>query len=401
MILAALLGNRTMSVAVRGNREMNDAERATSIAIACGGTGGHVLPGLATAEVLMKRGHRVTLWLAGKDVEHLSAGGWDGPVVRVGAVGFPAGFSFRSISAAFRQIMAVVICLRKTRLLHPDVLLAMGSYASVGPVLAARRFRIPVVLHEANAVPGRATDLLCRSASAIAVGFPETRDYLRHPKIVFTGVPIAPRIVEASRRIRQGERERLRIQNPALDPRRFTVLVMGGSQGAHVLNEKVPSALCELWKNRFPAQVVHIAGNMEEAKVRDYYGKCGIPHVVFGFLKEMEQAYASADLAICRAGAATCAELAACGVPALFVPLAGAPRDHQTMNARALQNTGGADVMGQDRLNTQTLADYIAQCRQHPEKLEKMRTALIERAVTDGAERLADLAEQTSGYMPK
>ena len=148
-----------------------------NIAVACGGTGGHIFPGLATARVLQARGHAVTLWLAGRDVEACSVADWPGATVHIRASGFPSGLSLRSVASVWRMAAAVATAWRRLRETQPDVLLCMGSYASVGPCLAARMLGIPVVLHEANAVPGRAISLLVRFASRVAVGFDEARPW--------------------------------------------------------------------------------------------------------------------------------------------------------------------------------------------------------------------------------
>ena len=149
------------------------------IALACGGTGGHIFPGVATAEVLAARGHEVELWLAGKDGEDRLVDGWDGPVVTVQSEGFSDGVSTRAMGTAWKLMGAARRCTSVMRKNRPDVVLGMGSYATVGPVVAAMRLQIPFVLHEANVLPGRAVSLFSRWASAIAGSFEETRYYLR------------------------------------------------------------------------------------------------------------------------------------------------------------------------------------------------------------------------------
>ncbi|MFH1477975.1 MAG: UDP-N-acetylglucosamine--N-acetylmuramyl-(pentapeptide) pyrophosphoryl-undecaprenol N-acetylglucosamine transferase [Verrucomicrobiota bacterium] len=160
------------------------------IGIACGGTGGHIFPGLAVAEVLRRRGHTVVLWLAGKPGEDLALAGWDGAVVTVHARGVSSHAPRAMMATCFRLVRAVLECRRSLQRFSPDVLLAMGSYASVGPVLAARWLGIPVVLHEANVIPGRAIRFLSRWAGAVAVGFEETRQHITHPRLVVTGMPV-------------------------------------------------------------------------------------------------------------------------------------------------------------------------------------------------------------------
>ena len=150
--------------------------RRLNVHLACGGTGGHIFPGLATAAVLRDRGHRVTLWLAGKDVEASAVRGWDGPVHTVPAEGFTSGLpGWRVVRTSISLLRASRTCHRAMAKDPPDVLLAMGSYASVGPARAAFKLDIPVVLHESNVIPGRAVALLSRRAAAVAAVFEETR----------------------------------------------------------------------------------------------------------------------------------------------------------------------------------------------------------------------------------
>ncbi|MCO5062653.1 MAG: glycosyltransferase [Kiritimatiellae bacterium] len=200
------------------------------IAVACGGTGGHIFPGLATANELVRRGHEVTLWLAGKSIESAAAAGWTGPVVTLPASGFDTRLTLRALKTAWALLRAGRAGRRLMRENPPDVLLGMGSYASVGPILAALRLRIPIVLHEANVVPGRTTRFFANRAKAVGISFDGSSFYLRRAHLVQTGMPIRREIEEAA---------------AAQAPRMFradscTVLVMGGSAGAQRLNQEAP-----------------------------------------------------------------------------------------------------------------------------------------------------------------
>lgn len=351
------------------------------IAVACGGTGGHVIPGLVAAGRLRERGHDVALWVGGRTVEDRTVSGWQGPVVRVAAAGF-RGVSWLSAVAAWRLVRAFGLSRRILKRDRPNALLAMGSYSSVGPVCAARSLGIPVILHEANAVPGRAISFLAPWADSVAVSFDVTRRHLRHRSVTLTGYPI---------------RESLGTERfgAPLQEGVFTVLTMGGSQGAHRLNEVVPAALGRVKKGGTPIQVIHLTGPADEAEVRTVYEREGIPHMVAGFLTEMGRAYASADLAVTRAGAGTCTELAAYGVPAVLVPLPSARRDHQTANARALAATGGVEVRNQEDLTPEWLAERIVGLQRDPQRLAGMREALRKLDARGAADRIADLVETT------
>ncbi len=350
------------------------------IGVACGGTGGHIFPGLATAGVLVERGHAVKLWLAGKDIEAPALKDWKGPLVTVHAEGLPYGFSLRAIRAAWKILRAALACRRIMRRDRPDVLVAMGSYASVGPVAAALSLGVPVVLHEANVLPGRAISLFSRWATAVAGSFEETRFYLRRKEIVITGMPVR-------RELEKGARA------PAheADRERFTILVMGGSRGAHRLNDIASAAVVRVHAGGHRVKVIHLTGVADEAAIRKVYEAAGVAHEVHGFAQDMGSIYAITDLAICRSGAATCAELSVFAVPSLLVPYPFAAGDHQMFNAKALEKIGAADVVPERDLSVAWLGDYIVNCLRDPGRLAKRSAAVRSRAAHSAAEALADL----------
>lgn len=354
------------------------------VAVACGGTGGHVFPGLATARELLRRGHEVTLWLTGRDTEQSARRDWDGPIVEVPARGFPSGISFRSLQTCLKLAHAVGQCRAEMRKDRPDVLLAMGSYASVGPCGAARWLGVPIVLHEANVIPGRAVRLFSRSAAAVAAGFEETRYHLRKAKLSVVGVPLRAELTEAARDLPPRETA---VHSP------FRLLVVGGSMGAHRLNDVVAATLARMKNSGSDVSVSHLTGKEDEAEVRAVYQAAAIPAEVIAFTTYMAPLYHSADLAICRAGASTCAELAFFGVPALFVPYPLAAMDHQTANARALEKRGVADVVDESALTPEWLEAYLAQTMRKPERLARLREAALREGVKDGTAALATLVE--------
>ncbi len=357
------------------------------VGVACGGTGGHIFPGLATANVLAKRGHDVTLWMAGKDVEHDALENWNGNIITIPSEGFQFGVSVRSLGTAVKLLKAYRLTLEPMSKDRPDVLLAMGSYASFGPVKAAHKLKVPYVLHEANLVPGRAVSLLARRAHTIAVSFDKTRYYLKHSSIETTGMPLRRELQLASdkpRRMRQAD-EPLRI------------LIVGGSRGAQVLNEIVPQAIVSASRKGVDISVEHIAGLQDSSEVERVYASAGIKANVHHFVKDMASLYLNTDLAVCRSGAATCAELAAFAVPALFVPYPFAVRDHQMSNARVLQDSAAADVVAQEDLTATWLADYLVNVFEKPERLERMAVAMKKRAQSNAGELLADLLERVAG----
>lgn len=350
------------------------------IAVACGGTGGHIFPGLATAQELESRGHTVTLWLAGRDVEASSVDGWKGKTVSIRASGFPSGLSRQSAASALRLMAATGAAWRIMRATRPDVLLCMGSYASVAPCLAAWLLRIPVVLHEANAIPGRAISFLARFASCVAVGFEAARPYFRNRKVEVTGFPLRTGFIKPTHS---------ELRTP------LTLLVMGGSQGARVLNERMPvvvSSLSSLTGREL--HVIHLAGRHEADAVKADYEVLGVDAEVYAFSKEMARLYAQADLVVARAGAATCTELAVCGLPAVLVPLPHAPRNHQMRNAEAMAANGGMLVLSEAEFSVENMVQRLYTLVSNPAALHLMREALLKAVPSDGTLRLAGLVEK-------
>lgn len=350
------------------------------IGIACGGTGGHIFPGLATAEELRDRGHEVILWLAGKKGEDTAISEWDGKCVTVYSEGLYPSLSLRNLVSILHVFMAVHKCFRIMRGDKPDILIAMGSYASVGPVLAARLLKVTVVLHEANVIPGRAVKFLSRFADTVAVGFDDTRLYLNHPRVVCTGMPV--------------RRQHREIADSTLSKLRediFTLLVTGGSKGASALNFAVSKSVVDLYKSGVRIQVIHLSGTNDEHSVRRTYEEAGVPHAVFAFLHDMPGAYMRSSMAVCRCGASTCAELMYYGVPALLVPYSHAVNQHQEANARVLEQAGMADVRAEHELTPQWLSEYISSRMNHPELLEQMRLNAGKMDKGNAASLLADL----------
>lgn len=353
------------------------------IAVACGGTGGHIFPGLATANELIQRGHDVTLWMAGKDVEHDAVRGWTGKVITVPAQGFPSGFSLKAGMAAYKLFRAVGKVTSDMRQAPPDVVLAMGSYASVGPVGAALQLKIPFVMHESNVIPGRAVKLFSRWSAVVAGCFDETRFYLRRRKLVLTGMPLRQDLLSA-----------------ALQPRArsdtFRLIIMGGSRGARRINDLVSSALVELHVAGVPLEVVHLTGEQDREKIDAIYRQSGFPARVLSFTQSIGECYAASDFAICRAGAATCAELSVFGLPSLLIPYPHAIHDHQTANARAMEKAGAADMVPEKDVTVEWLRSYIGQMIQRKERRQQMAEAAHSRSSGDGAARLADLVEHVA-----
>lgn len=351
------------------------------IVVACGGTGGHAFPGLAVAEELLVRGHEVAVWDSGRDVESSVMRNWKGQI-------FSTGARQLTIANAFANLCSIFRCKREMRRYKPDVLLAMGSYSSLAPVIAATANKVPVVLHEANTVPGKAVEFLSRHARAVAISFEDTKKYLSKAVTVHTGLPVRSGIADGKR-------------FDFIPAGSFVIFVTGGSQGAHAVNELTSEALVLFKKavasrsgEKRPYYIIHQTGRMDEGRVIASYMLESMPVRVKAFEDRMADAFASADLVIARAGASTCFELAACGKPALFIPLPSSMRDHQHFNAEAFVKQGAADEATQSKINAQQLARYILSRYDAPEKLDAMAARMRSMAIPDAAKRVADLVEK-------
>lgn len=358
------------------------------VSIACGGTGGHTFPGLAAGCELARRGHDVEVLSAGRAIEGATLKGWDGPVFQTGAPRDPKRSPLTVLASTFR-------CVRHFRRHRPDALLAMGSYASIPPVLAARFLRIPVVLHEANAVPGKAISFLARRASAIGIYFPECAARLPHGvRTVRTGLPVRHEIVAAAKSAATNR------PSPPIPGSPLTIFVTGGSQGAYEMNRLVASALASLAADPSVPKfrVVHQTGSHADAEsdTRARYAAAGIQADVTPFIRDMAAAFSASDIVVARAGAATCAEISLFGRPTVFVPLPCAVRDHQFLNARHFEEAGAARAVRQGEGAT-AIADSLGAILRDATARRSMAAAFLREAVSDADSRVADLVVECAG----
>ena len=357
--------------------------------IAGGGTAGHVLPGLALARALVDMGHpRSALHFVGsrKGVESrlVPAAGFEVTLLPGSGIERRLGLSTgRAVWGLSRACLDALTLLRRRR---PAVVVGLGGYASVPCGLAALLLRIPVVVLEQNAVPGAANRLLARFARASAVSFPDTP----LPRARVTGNPVRPEVLAVDR-----GRDRLAARaDLGVDEGRRLLAVFGGSLGARRINESVRAAL-ETWSGRSDLAVHHVVGERDwplfEGLAAGTTGS--LAYRAVRYEDRMDRVLAAADLAVCRAGATSVAELAAVGLPAVLVPLPGAPGDHQTANARVLERAGGAVVVPDGELGAR-LASVVDELLRDPSRLEAMATAAAGQGRRDAAEVVARLVEE-------
>jgi UDP-N-acetylglucosamine--N-acetylmuramyl-(pentapeptide) pyrophosphoryl-undecaprenol N-acetylglucosamine transferase len=263
--------------------------------------------------------------------------------------------SFHKLTAPLKTCAAFASSIKHYRRFRPDIVVGLGGYGCVMPVLAAKALSLPIMLFESNAIPGKAVSYLSRLADSVQVQWPETAEKLSCRRTIATGNPVRSQLL---RRNRADGCQRLR-----LDPNRTTLLVMGGSQGALDINCALVETLEHVaaGHNLFPEglQILHLTGRRHLHRMRDISVPSGIIYRPMGYLDSMEDAYAAADFALSRAGGSTLAELTATGTPSILVPYPHATDNHQEANAQILAEAGAAFVISQDDLEPESLAVAI------------------------------------------
>jgi UDP-N-acetylglucosamine--N-acetylmuramyl-(pentapeptide) pyrophosphoryl-undecaprenol N-acetylglucosamine transferase len=353
---------------------------APTIAIACGGTGGHLFPGLAVAEQLVKRGCSVILLVSPKEVDQQAVKmARDVEIVTLPAVGLQNRNYFSFGRSFLKSWLAASDVFRRGK---PAAALAMGGFTSAPPIFAAKRLGAKTFLHESNSIPGRANRWLSRFVDQCFVGFPQAASGLRTSKVVVTGTPVRPQFQPrraATCRVALG-----------LEAERPTILVMGGSQGASGINDLMIRAL-PLLANRDPQpQFLHLSGPADVENVRQAYAEKNLRAVVHAFFGEMELALGAATVAVSRSGASSLAELAAVRVPSVLIPFPAAVDDHQFFNAKAFQETGAAELVHQKSAVLETVAPLIWNLVSNTAAREQMQTALARWHAPQAAEQIAE-----------
>jgi UDP-N-acetylglucosamine--N-acetylmuramyl-(pentapeptide) pyrophosphoryl-undecaprenol N-acetylglucosamine transferase len=357
------------------------------VAIACGGTGGHLFPGLAVAGQLVRRGCAAMLLISPKDVDQQALQGVSGmEVVTLPAVGLRRGGELAFVRG-FIQSYRAAARLFKSR--PPQAALAMGGFTSAPPILAATRAGARTFLHESNTIPGRANRWLSRVVHRAFVGFPTAAVRLRNRNVTVTGTPVRP-CFEA--REARGCRVAL-----GLDPARPVILVMGGSQGASGLNELVLRSLPLLASRAPDLQWFHLTGPRDTEKVTEAYAALKLKALVHPFFAEMELALGAATAAVSRAGASSLAELAAMRLPAVLVPYPTATDNHQFHNARAFEATGAARLLEQRTATPELLAQLLSDLIEKPTVHGNIRNALAQWHAPRAAEQIAEAMLSTVG----
>lgn len=349
---------------------------ARSILIMAGGTGGHIFPAIAVADILRADGWHVT-WLGAPnsmEVDLVPKHGYEMALVRF------SGLRGKGLLRKLLLPLNLVIALWQSAaaMMHyrPDVVLGMGGYITFPGGMMAALFRCPLVIHEQNSIAGLSNRVLARIATSVMSGFPDVL-----PGALWCGNPVRSSIAA--------------LPEPELRYRgrigRLNVLVVGGSLGARALNETMTAALATLPEAVRP-RVLHQTGRQHYDAVLELYKEAGVKADVQAFIDDISLSYANADLVICRSGALTVAELAVAGVASLLIPFPFAVDDHQTHNAKFLSEQGAAVLLPQAELTAEKLAEFLVELDR--EKLLSMAIKARSLARTDAARTVANICRE-------
>ncbi|MXW61561.1 MAG: undecaprenyldiphospho-muramoylpentapeptide beta-N-acetylglucosaminyltransferase [Acidimicrobiaceae bacterium] len=375
--------------------------------VAGGGTGGHVVPGLAIAEEIVSRCKRTDAVhyvgsRRGIETKMVPEAGFTLTALR--GRGIARKLTLRNVGAVVGLCTAILEAIVRMARWRPAVVVGVGGFASVPAVVAAVVWRVPVVVAEQNAVPSAANRLGARFAKAAAVPFPD----VDLPRAVWTGNPVRAEMGNVDRTAHRGAA----CQRLNVDPSRKLLCVFGGSLGARRINEALFATLGE-WRGRDDLTIRHITGERDYAELKARVAARSAPEtdssmtpdealradddLVFQLVEfehDMASVYTASDLVLCRAGASTVAELTIAGVPAILVPLPGAPGDHQTANARTLAQSDAAKVVPDSELDGERLRLEVDALLGDEPRLVSMSAAAKAQGRPDAAEAVVDLLER-------
>ncbi|THB79642.1 MAG: undecaprenyldiphospho-muramoylpentapeptide beta-N-acetylglucosaminyltransferase [Desulfobulbaceae bacterium] len=356
-----------------------ESESGFRLLVTGGGTGGHLFPAVAAAQQLRVREPTAKILFIGTrrklDRNQLERYGFR--VETIHSMGLKGKKLKALVSALLILPVSLVQALIQIIRFRPHLVLGVGGYVT-GPVVAAAwLLRIPTVIHEQNSVPGMANRKLAKLVDKICISMECSKRFFPIDKTVFTGNPVRSQIIE------------LRDQNP-LDQQTPTILVLGGSQGAHSVNKVVVNAI-KHDLDRFKAiKIIHQTGKADESWVAEAYREMGIKAEVSAFFNQMESIYGSASLVISRAGATTLAELAVVGIPAILIPYPYAADNHQEINSLEIVDKGGGVMIPERELEEEALSKMLQRLLDSPDEREKMSAAIKLFGIVEAADRIID-----------
>lgn len=348
------------------------------ILIACGGTGGHLFPGIAVAESLLVQGHEPLLLISQKKIDSQASAKY--PHIKfkvVPAIAKPKTFSPKMLPFLWALFQSIRTSKKIIREFNADAILGMGGFTSLPPVYAGHKLGKKTFIHDSNARPGRANILTSRFCTKVFIGLQPAAAFFNKPTSL-TGTPARPEILDLPSRAQAAAQFRL-------DPDKKTLLVTGGSQGALNLNRLVASA-----SDLLPPeiQILHIAGPNDYDRLRSEKPKLRPGYKLIGFCDQMPSAYALADLVITRSGASTLTEISLAALPSILVPYPFAADDHQTANAKVFSDAGAAKLIQQKDLTPESLAKLLSDLLSDPDTLKQMSDAARSLAIPDAPEKV-------------
>lgn len=348
------------------------------IVIACGGTGGHLFPGIAVAEALLAQGHEPLLLISQKKIDSQASAKY--PHLRfesVPAIAKPPTLSPKMLPFLLALYRSIHTSKKIIREFGADAVLGMGGFTSLPPVYAGHKLGKKTFVHDSNARPGRANILTSRFCDKVFIGLAPAAAFFIKPTLL-TGTPARPEIHKLPSRSEAAA-------HFGLDPAKPTLLVTGGSQGALGLNQLVATAASLLPEN---IQILHIAGPSDLPRIQQEHPVQRPGYQLIGFCDQMPSAYALADLVIARSGASTLTEISLAGLPSILVPYPYAADDHQTANAEVFSHAGAAQLIQQKDLTPDSLAKLLTSLLTNPGALKLMSQASLSLAIPDAAEKV-------------
>lgn len=372
-------------------RNVSTSSATGRLVVACGGTGGHLFPGIAVAEIWSKRGGEVMLIISEKQIDTLATEGFGHlRFERQQSIAMPGLFSPKMIPFGIGFLKGLSHSHRLLKSFNADAVIGMGGFTSTAPLVAGRMRRVPTFIHESNAIPGRANLLNARFSSRVLVGFEACAPHFKGRQVSTVGTPLRTTMAKCPDRADA-------LRHFGLREDRITLLIMGGSQGARRLNELTTAALAVLPGER--VQVLHITGPQDYEGARKVHDDrpAGLHSVVLPFCAEMQFALAAADLAVCRSGASTLAELAHYALPAVLIPYPFAAHDHQTLNGEIFSNAGAAQLWPQDNLSPGSFSEGLVELVENKKGLAEMAGAMSAFAAPNSGELICDVIGEALG----
>ena len=345
--------------------------------MAGGGTGGHIIPLLAVARELRRRGHTAIFAGTERGLESklVPADGFELRLIHIGALN-RVGWGER-VATLCKLPIATLACMKLAR--SCSAVFSLGGYAAGPPVMAALLARVPVVVMEPNAIAGFTNRMIGRLVERALISFPETAAYFRAGRTEVTGLPVREEFFHLAPTPRQGL---------------LHILITGGSQGSRTLNLAARQSWPLFQQARLPVRIVHQTGPRDFESIRGDFARTGLSGEVLSFIPDMPAAFGAADLIVCRSGAGTVSELAAAGKPSILSPFPFAADDHQARNAEAMARGGAARLVRDAEMNGEKLFSLVRELEANPSALDCMGRAARQFAHPGAAKRAAEILEK-------